>query len=73
MTTQKIALITGGSRGIGKNIAINLAQKGLDILFTYRSNKLEAEVTAAAIQALGRKAVALPLDTSETSGFPAFF
>jgi len=42
MTTQKIALITGGSRGIGKDIAMNLAQKGVDILFTYRSNKSEA-------------------------------
>ncbi|GGN03631.1 short-chain dehydrogenase [Dyadobacter beijingensis] len=73
MTTQKIALITGGSRGIGKNIAINLAQKGVDILFTYRSNKSEAEATVATIQALGRKAVALPLDTSETMNFPAFF
>lgn len=73
MTTQKIALITGGSRGIGKNIATHLAQKGVDILLTYHSNKSEAEATVATIQSFGRKAVALPLDTSETSGFPAFF
>jgi NAD(P)-dependent dehydrogenase (short-subunit alcohol dehydrogenase family) len=73
MTTQKIAFITGGSRGIGKDIALNLAQKGVDILFTYRSNTAEADATVAAIQSFGRKAVALPLDTSDTSGFNAFF
>ncbi|QMW05800.1 SDR family NAD(P)-dependent oxidoreductase [Spirosoma foliorum] len=73
MTTQKIALITGGSRGIGKNIAMNLAQKGVDIVFTYISNKSEADATVAVIQSVGRKAVALPLDISQTSGFPAFF
>ncbi|UFH57254.1 SDR family NAD(P)-dependent oxidoreductase [Spirosoma sp. KNUC1025] len=73
MTTQKIALITGGSRGIGKDIAMRLAQKGVDILLTYRSNKSEADATVSAIQSVGRKAVALPLDTSNTSGFPAFF
>ncbi|GAB4044364.1 SDR family NAD(P)-dependent oxidoreductase [Spirosoma litoris] len=73
MTTQKIALITGGSRGIGKDIAMSLAQKGVDIVFTYRSNKSEAESTVATIQSFGRKAVALPLDISQTSGFPAFF
>jgi NAD(P)-dependent dehydrogenase (short-subunit alcohol dehydrogenase family) len=73
MTTQKIALITGGSRGIGKDIALTLARKGVDILLTYRSNITEAEATVAAIEALGRKAVALPLNTADTSGFPAFF
>lgn len=73
MTTQKTALITGGSRGIGKDIALNLAQKGVDIVFTYRNNKSEAEATVAAIQSFGRKAVALPLNISQTSDFPAFF
>ena len=73
MTTQKIALITGGSRGIGKDIAISLARKGVDILLTYRSNKAEAEKTVAAITSLGRKAVALPLNTADTSGFNDFF
>ncbi|UHG94153.1 SDR family NAD(P)-dependent oxidoreductase [Spirosoma oryzicola] len=73
MTTQKIALITGGSRGIGKNIALTLAQKGVDILLTYRSNQREAEVTVAAIESLGRKAIALPLNVSDASTFDAFF
>lgn len=73
MTTQKIAIVTGGSRGIGKDIALNLAKKGTDILLTYRSNKTEADATVAAIQSLGRKAVALPLNTADTSGFDSFF
>jgi NAD(P)-dependent dehydrogenase (short-subunit alcohol dehydrogenase family) len=73
MTTRKIALITGGSRGIGKNIALTLAQKGVDILLTYRSNAEEAQATVSAVESLGRKAIALPLDTSDTRGFDAFF
>lgn len=73
MTTQKIALVTGGSRGIGRDIAISLAQKGIDVLFTYRSNKTEADITVAAITALGRKAVALPLDTTNIISFDDFF
>lgn len=66
-------MITGGSRGIGKDIALTLAKKGNDILLTYRSNKTEADATVTAIRSLGRKAVALPLNTADTIGFPAFF
>ncbi|MCE7065081.1 SDR family NAD(P)-dependent oxidoreductase [Dyadobacter sp. CY326] len=73
MTTQKIALVTGGSRGIGKEIAIKLAEKGIDVVLTYNSNLTEAEKTVAAITSLGRKAVALPLNTADTSGFDGFF
>jgi NAD(P)-dependent dehydrogenase (short-subunit alcohol dehydrogenase family) len=73
MTTQRIALVTGGSRGIGKDIAITLAQKGVDIVLTYLSNQIEAEKTVAAIISLGRKAVALPLNTAKISGFDDFF
>lgn len=72
MSTSKIALVTGGSRGIGQNIALNLAEKGNDIIITYLSNKRSAEDTVASIEALGRKAVALQLDTSNTKAFDAF-
>lgn len=67
-----IALITGGSRGLGKNTALHLAAQGSDIILTYRSAKAEAEATVAAIQAQGRRAVALQLDTSISASFSAF-
>jgi len=72
MSTSKIALITGGGRGIGRNIAVNLAQKGNDIIITYVNNKASAEETIAVIHALGRKAVALPLNTTDVKSFEAF-
>lgn len=69
---RKIALITGGSRGLGKNMALRTAQKGLDIILTYRSKKEEAEEVVSAIEGLGGKAVALQLDTSQAATFPDF-
>src|SRR5579871_4296959 len=68
----KIALVTGASRGLGRNTAIALAAKGVDVIGTYLSNKAEAEATAAAIRAHGRKALMFRLDTGEVSGFAAF-
>ena len=68
----KIALITGASRGLGRNTAIALARKGVDVVGTYYSNKAEADATVAAIQALGRKAVMFQLDTGKVSSFAAF-
>jgi NAD(P)-dependent dehydrogenase (short-subunit alcohol dehydrogenase family) len=70
--TTKIALITGGSRGLGKNSALHIAQKGIDLIVTYRSKKEEAEVTVAEIEAMGRKAAALQLDTGMVQTFDAF-
>jgi NAD(P)-dependent dehydrogenase (short-subunit alcohol dehydrogenase family) len=71
-TTNKIALVTGGSRGLGKNMSIALAKKGLDVVFTYNTNKEAADEVVAAIQALGQKAFALQLNTSDTKQFDPF-
>ena len=70
--TNKIALITGGSRGLGRNIAHHLAARGTDILFTYRERKDEADSLIEELKLMGRKAVALPLDTGVSASFPAF-
>lgn len=67
-----IVLITGGSRGLGRDMALQLAQQGSDIVLTYRSESGEAQKSVAAIEALGRRAVALPLDVGDVSTFPAF-
>ncbi|WP_449397865.1 SDR family NAD(P)-dependent oxidoreductase [Chryseobacterium wanjuense] len=71
-TKTKIALVTGGSRGLGRNSAIKIAQKGLDVIITYRSNKEEADKVVAEIQALGQKAIAYQLDTKDIKNFDAF-
>jgi NAD(P)-dependent dehydrogenase (short-subunit alcohol dehydrogenase family) len=70
--SPKIALVTGASRGLGRNTAIALARDGVDVIGTYHSNKKEADETAAAIKALGRKAVMFQLDTGNVASFPAF-
>jgi NAD(P)-dependent dehydrogenase (short-subunit alcohol dehydrogenase family) len=70
--TQKIALITGGSRGLGKNTALAMAARGMDVILTYQSRQADAEATVAEINALGRKAVALQLDVAVASSFPQF-
>jgi len=70
--TQKIALITGGSRGLGRNTAESLARRGVDSVITYHSRAKEAQAVVAKLQAQGRKAVALQLDTGETKTFAGF-
>jgi NAD(P)-dependent dehydrogenase (short-subunit alcohol dehydrogenase family) len=70
--TNKIALITGGSRGLGKNSALHLAKNGADVIITYLSNKVEADKTVAEIEAAGHKAAALQLDTGNVQQFDAF-
>ena len=72
-TKRKIALVTGGSRGLGKEMAISLAQKNLDIIITYNSKKEEALAVVASIEKNGQKAAALQLNTAATSGFALFF
>jgi len=72
MITNKIAIITGGSRGLGRNTAINLARRGVDILFTYRSNQNEAESFIRESETMGRKAAAFRLDTGDIRSFEGF-
>ncbi|ANI88537.1 short-chain dehydrogenase [Arachidicoccus ginsenosidimutans] len=72
MSTQKIALVTGGSRGLGRDMAINLAKKGIDVVLTYNSNKTEADKVVATIQSLGQKAIAFQLDAGNVKSFDAF-
>jgi NAD(P)-dependent dehydrogenase (short-subunit alcohol dehydrogenase family) len=72
MPDQRIALITGGNRGIGRSTAIHLAKDGVDSVITYRSHPEEAAEVVAEIEELGRRAVALQLDTGDSPSFEAF-
>lgn len=69
---SKIALVTGGSRGLGKNMVQSLAKKGFDVIFTYHTKKDEALAVVADVEQAGQKAAALQLDTSDTKGFDQF-
>ncbi|UCA60952.1 SDR family oxidoreductase [Chryseobacterium rhizoplanae] len=71
-TKTKVALVTGGNRGLGKNSALKIAQKGLDVIITYRSNRDEAEDVVNEIKKMGRNAVAFQLDTKDRKSFDAF-
>jgi NAD(P)-dependent dehydrogenase (short-subunit alcohol dehydrogenase family) len=71
--TKKIALVTGGSRGLGKNSALSIAKKGIDVILTYNSQKDEALAVVAQIEQLGQKAVALQLNTGDVKSFDTFF
>lgn len=69
---SKIVLITGGSRGIGKSIALHAAQRGMGVILTYNSNAEQGQAVADKINADGGKAVALQLDSSKTDSFSNF-
>lgn len=69
---SKIALVTGGSRGLGKSAVLALAKTGIDVVFTYLSKQTEAESLVAQVRDLGRKAVALQLDVGNSKSFAAF-
>jgi len=69
---MKIALITGGSRGLGKSMALHLAQKGHDVIITYQHSKIEAQNVVDEIVQGGQKAALLQLDIAQTKTFPLF-
>ncbi|MFH6968728.1 SDR family NAD(P)-dependent oxidoreductase [Flavobacterium sp. FlaQc-28] len=69
----KIALVTGGSRGLGKNMAIAIAKKGIDVIITYNSKKEEADLVVKEIENLGQKAASLQLNVADTASFDTFF
>jgi NAD(P)-dependent dehydrogenase (short-subunit alcohol dehydrogenase family) len=71
-TANPIALITGGSRGLGHSTAINLARRGVDVIITYHANLEAAEATVASIRAAGRKSGALRLDSGDIASFEGF-
>jgi NAD(P)-dependent dehydrogenase (short-subunit alcohol dehydrogenase family) len=69
---NKVSIITGGSRGLGRTTAVNLARRGVDVIFTYRAKQDEANSLIREIEAMGRKAAAFRLDTGETKAFDGF-
>jgi NAD(P)-dependent dehydrogenase (short-subunit alcohol dehydrogenase family) len=70
---NKIALVTGGSRGLGKNMALSLAKKGINVILTYNSKKDEALAVVAEIEKNGQKAAALQLNAGDVKSFDGFF
>ena len=68
----KVAIVTGGSRGLGRNMVRSIAGRGTDVIFTYRSNEAEAETLVAEVEEIGRRAAALQLDVVDTGMFGDF-
>ena len=69
---MKTAIITGSSRGLGRDMALRVAQSGTDVIVTYHSKQDEAQQVVSQIEAMGRQAVAIQLDTANVSSFDAF-
>jgi NAD(P)-dependent dehydrogenase (short-subunit alcohol dehydrogenase family) len=70
--TGKVVIVTGGSRGLGRNTAVNLARRGVDVIFTYHSKQSEAESLVREIESMARKAGAFRLDTGDLRAFDGF-
>ncbi len=71
-TRGGVALVTGGSRGLGKDVVLSVAGRGTDVIFTYLSNKADADALVAEVEAMGRRAAALRLDVGDAVTFEAF-
>jgi len=71
-STTKIALVTGGSRGIGRNTVVSLAKRGVHTIFTYHSHSADADAVVAAVRDAGAQAIKLELDASAVASFDAF-
>lgn len=71
-TQTKIALVTGGSRGLGKDMAISIAKKNIDVILTYKTNETQAQQIVEEIEKMGRKAAALHLDMSDFNSLDGF-
>ncbi|WP_442587646.1 SDR family NAD(P)-dependent oxidoreductase [Pedobacter sp. AW31-3R] len=69
---NKIAVITGGSRGLGRDMALRITERGLDVIITYNSNAEEALKVVELVKQQGRKAAALPLNVGDIKGFSSF-
>ena len=70
--TRRIALITGASRGLGRSMALHLAERGVDVVGTYRERADEADAVARAVEARGGRALMLPLDVARSDTFDDF-
>jgi NAD(P)-dependent dehydrogenase (short-subunit alcohol dehydrogenase family) len=68
----RVAIITGGSRGLGRNSSINLARRGVDVIFTYHAKRQEAEDLVREVEGIGRKAATFQLNTGDTGAFDRF-
>ena len=71
-TPRPVALVTGGSRGLGRSTVLALARRGVDAIFTYQSRREDADAVVAAVAGSGARAIALQLDVGDASSFPAF-
>src|SRR5918997_5341177 len=69
---KRVAIVTGGSRGLGKNMVQSIAGRGTDVIFTYQSNSAAADELVAEVEGIGRRAAALQLDVGDTGTFDAF-
>ena len=67
----KTALVTGGSRGIGRAIVLRLARQGADVAFSFRGNQAAADATVAEVEGLGRRAMAIQMDARDAEAAEA--